>query len=74
MTLVVSPKARHKQKRCLSEGEREGLSTTTIPSLAQKETRGVIGEEAGGVRGGEVGGLSVSQKCHSPPLRPALSV
>lgn len=71
MTLVVSPKARHnkKKKRCLSEREREGLFTTTIPSPGQKETRGVIAEEVGEV---VVGGLSVRQKCLS--LRPALSL
>lgn len=55
MTLVVSPKARHEKKRCLSEREREGLLTTTIPSPEQKETRGVIAEEVGGVVAGALG-------------------
>lgn len=40
-----------KKRRSLSEKEREGLSTTTIPSPEQKQTRGVITEEGGGWRG-----------------------
>ena len=55
MTLVVSPKARHyekKKERCLSESEREGLSTTMIPLPEQKETRGVITGRLGEGRGG----------------------